>query len=232
MEKELIKAWFEKPNYRIGVEIYKRLGSNNFLKILFDSGESSYNMNRLKEELKHLESSLKAVSKPIFIEKKLNETNNYKRIISDDTPASERDDAPDEIKAAIEQRKNLYAEARFLKSTLVSEEDKEVRKKACLRIISIFKQINPLWELTQYYDKPPHKLPPTFNKIESSLEDETSIVLNAKWINHYKYLKKFISDSSKKEKLLQRYLEAKQIETILIERDAYQHSKLIIPVPD
>ncbi len=220
--KELITEWFKNPNYLIGVEIYRRFGSNSFLKNVFATGYSQYNFSRLKDELSQLQ-----LKQADFVAPTVQITIPKTKEIS----PSDSVNAPSEIKQAIEERKNLYAEARVLKFQLPTIEDQEQRFQNCLKIKQNFIRIAALWELTNFYDKH-ERLPEIIQKVESSLDDESSVILNKKWINHYKYIKNFVDNPAKANKVKERYNEAKQIELILIERDLFQYNNLKIPVPN
>jgi hypothetical protein len=222
--KELINEWLKNPNYLIGVEIYRRFGSNSFLKNVFATGYSQYNFLRLKDELKQLQ-QVDIVHPTAQIT-----TPKTVQVKKENSP-SDSVNAPFEIKQAIEERKTLYAEARVLKFKLPSIEDQEQRFQNCLKIKQNFIRISAIWELTNFYDRH-ERLPEIIQKVESSLDDESSVILNKKWINHYKYIKNFVDNPAKATKVKERYNEAKQIELILIERDLFQYTNLKIPVPN
>lgn len=230
--KELIQTFLDNPIYEVGVEIYRRYGSNNFLKQLFEYGYSARNLERLTEELKQLQEAEKPAlseTKEVF---ELKFTNVITNVNENKKLPSELDDAPERIKKAIENRKLLYAEARILKATLPEEQDQEKRRDMCFQILSLFRKINDIWKLTNYYDDN-LKLPPEIAFVpDDSIKEESSVVLNARFQNHYKYIQKFKNVLGKQDAVLSRLKEAIQIETELRERDAFQYSRYTLPQPD
>lgn len=68
---EAIVKWLEDKDYQEGVRLYEDHGSSEFLKKIFNNGESDYSRKKLEEELLSLLSEgFKITSKPVF--KKVN----------------------------------------------------------------------------------------------------------------------------------------------------------------
>lgn len=51
---EIIKAWLKNPDYWHGVELFEKLGRNEFYKSLFRSAKTFFNEQKLREELEAL----------------------------------------------------------------------------------------------------------------------------------------------------------------------------------
>lgn len=226
--KELIQTFLDNPIYEVGVEIYRRYGTNSFLKQLFEYGYSPRNLDRLTEELMQLQEA----EKPALSEKKEVFEPKFTNVNEKQKRPSELDDAPELIKKAIEKRKLLFAQARILKATLPEQEDANERRLMCLQILSLIRQTNPIWRLTNYYDDN-LKLPPEIVfEPDNSIKEESSVVLNARFQNHYKYIQKFKNQTGKQDAVLSRLKEAMQIEAELRDRDAFQYSRYTLPQPD
>jgi len=225
--EELIEAFFQSPNYQIGVEIYNRFGKSEFNKKLFEKGFSNYSYDKLKKELQALLEAQKPALSVLEAGSKQVVTN----VNSQETTKEDKyKDAPDELKALIQKRKSLYAEARFLKDHL-TEHDDEKRRVDCLRILSCFAEINQLWEITNYWDE--HKeMPPKTDISSYCFEEFSDVELNQKYLNAYKYIQKNISKDYKKQLLQERYEEAIAIKTYLESNMSFQYSNLNLPKID
>lgn len=217
----LLQNWFESPNFGAGVELYKRLGTSNILKRMLDEKPTEYLMNRLKDEMKHLIASYSPIAE------KQEEVRAVRIIESKAALPSELENAPQIIKEAVAKRRNLYNEYLRLHGLLKPFVEEEERRKASLRILDIFDEIAPIWDLTNYYDVN-LKLPENKSS-EVDFESLNDVELNQLYERAYKYVRKYQSVERKKTDCIERIETAEQIKKILVKRATFYHQRLVFP---
>lgn len=227
---ELLQAWFENKDYKLGVELYRRFGSNLYLKMLFAKGPDSYNVKKLEAELKSLVSSppaeaiiareTKASAAPVRENNKL---------------PSESPKAPAEVKEAIQVRKSTYAMIRINRDAmaeayLTDNESKLPLSDMAHQILDGWDTIKECWDLTNFYDR--YERLPEKVQIETDYSSWPSDVLNKTFLNNYKYIKKYKDNLKKRETVIERINASLAIKSTLEKRDAFFHPTLTIPSTD
>lgn len=224
-DHEHITRWLQatKPSYQEGHALLSRLSNNTFL-IEILATDDDWNRKKLTAELIKISQSIAPTKAPEQVRRQMA----TEAIYNDLKRPSDRADVPEQIATAVAQRKALYKEAAALHAKLAIYDTDEKRLQASLRIINIFDQIAPLWQLTTYYDL--HgSLPPIIQTQESDIPDLDSVTLNAEWLNGYKYLRAYAAKPTHHERCVTRIARMKAIETELTKRDAFQHRNLSYP---
>ncbi len=214
-----IQKWLENPSFEAGVLIYDRLGKSGLLKRMLKDKKSEYLMSRLSEEFKKLLQNYTPSA-----EQKQEIINVETKIVM----PSEMANAPQIIKDADAKRRNIYNEYLRLHGLLKPFVHEEERRKASLRILDIFDEMEPLWELINYYNVN-LKLPES--KSETVDLNSLNIVeLNQLYETAYKYVRKYKDLERKKDDCIERINNAETIKKILLKRDAFFHERLVFPV--
>ncbi|WP_304234790.1 hypothetical protein [Jiulongibacter sediminis] len=227
---ELLQAWFENKDYRLGVELYRRYGSNLYLKTLFAKGADSYNIKKLEAELKALVSSPPAediiVSHKIIAAAPAQES----KALPSESPK-----APAEVKEAIQLRKSTYALIRvnrdaLAEAYLTDNESNLPLSDMAHQILDGWDTIKECWDLTNFYDR--YERLPEKVQIETDYSSWPSDVLNKTFLNNYKYIKKYKDNLKKRETVIERINASLAIKSTLEKRDAFFHPTLTIPSVD
>ena len=235
-EIELIQTWLASGrNYQVGVEIYRRLGDNDFLKkVLLE--EDEWNTKELTEQLiKLLDKLTSSAQQQLSSSSKTAQRAEIQQLLKDELkPFSERTDAPEQIKEAIKRRKFLYAQARDAHSKIKilnetkTNEAKERRYELSVLILSSFDEIKELWDLTNFFDAY-QKLPENTQSANVNFEELDIITLNQDWLIDYKYIRKNLANVRLKERVNERIINCQQREKILRLKDAFVHENLTLP---
>lgn len=162
---ESIKNWLSgSRDFAVGKALYFQHGKSNALKDLFESmGDSSFTRGKLEKALTELAGQLKdvATSKP-----------GTKKAVASLIPLSERPDAPDEVKALIEARKQLYGQAKAMHEKLyimtVDHEERyneSERGIVATQLMRAWDDIELSWKRTLHFDRE-GKLPPAPLKVQ------------------------------------------------------------------
>jgi hypothetical protein len=226
---KLISMWLSgRKDYDSGVEIYNRLGRNFAVKAMIAKPENSLRLEFLIDAMRELLLEVGQIEEPkLSVEELKQEAREINIAVAhQQIKASDLPNAPEEIKAAIKLRKNLYAEFVRLHTSLNLNTPAEQRRINCLRILTIRDEIRPLWKLTNYYDdnlKLPEKA------TDKSIEDLSEMDANKLYEANYKYLRKFFHDDKKSKECLRRLEECNQLKIQLTNANAFFHDRLILP---
>lgn len=163
-----IQNWFQSSrNKEAGAALLIRYSTSEFKKDCVASG--NYTSEWLARELATLS---KPVAEPALKHSELALT------------ADDFENAPDEIRDLEKKWKGMYKEASFLHSRLAIVP--EGRKDAAFRILELFKQIEPIWQMLNQY-KASGKLPEVVQPKKTSIADSMKRVNNLKtYISKYK----------------------------------------------
>lgn len=209
-------------DYQIGIEILKKHSKNTFLIMSLELGKDSYNENRLRKEL---ETILER-----FGGEKEKETTKAEIVVKElQLKPSEQLTAIDEIKEVIYHRKKLYNEAKKLHARLEYYTDENECKEACFRLVELWKEINQLWKISNFYDAN-NRMPNRYEQeLTIELEALSDMELNKRYLKNYKFLQKNKAVLSKKQDFENILKETTEIKEILIVRDAFCYQKYTIP---
>lgn len=233
---ELIQKWLDSGrDYQVGVEIYRRLGDNGFLKKLFIE-EDAWNRKELTEQLIKLLDKLKPSAEHQLSSSSIvaNKAEIQQLLRDELKPSSERMDAPEQIKEAIKRRKFLYAQARDAHSKIKilnetnSVEAKERRLELCTLILNSFDEIKNLWDITNFFDTY-KKMPENTHSVPTNFEQLDIITLNTDWLIDYKYIRKNQKNLALKDRVNERIRNCQAREKILRQKDAFFHEKHTLP---
>lgn len=143
-----IDEWLKAPNsdFSAGVALYERFGDSAALKALFRGGENPISLSRLKKALSELGAAPRSVATP--------------GVAIPDQPAKEASvrpsnlpDAPQDVKAIVLRRRDLYDELRVVHGQLTLLPTNDARHEAALRIATLESEIWNCWEITNFYDE-------------------------------------------------------------------------------
>jgi len=152
-----ISDWLSgKQDYNTGVELYKKYGTNNYLKELFAEGEDDYNREKLTEELQQLGRDVKPVYK-------------FKRTLSD--PEEDFSKLPEVVQNWIEAAKLLFKQNAHRQSMLCNLPGKQERGELAHKILAVDDELQELYWKIDFY-KITKELPPELPEI--SLPEEMS----------------------------------------------------------
>lgn len=149
---EAIKNWLEgSRDFAIGKALYFQHGKSKVLRDLFEMGESSFTRAKLEKALSELAEQLRNAPTPKPGETKPREAS---------VPLSERSDAPEQVKALVQERKRLYGHTKALheKLHLMSVEyankytDPE-RSTVVIELMQAWETIEQIWKRTMAYDR-------------------------------------------------------------------------------
>lgn len=222
MKRLEIERWLESPDWQTGVELYQKYGDNLVVKALLKV-KTDFAFKRLKEELSKI---CLQEDKTTIVQGKVTSVEDlrYKK-------PSELPDAPAQIRSAVAKRRNLYNEYISLHALLKEFVPLEERRKASLRILDIFDEIAPLWDLTNYYDVN-LKLPEERASEVKELDNMTTEELHRQYETCYKYCRKNVSNDKLRQKCIERVETAKEIRNILETRNAFFLERLAFPTFD
>lgn len=220
---ELIQKWLtSKKDYAIGLEIFKKYSTNNFLIRVLSDGEGHWNKQTLEKELTKLRDSIPTIEKE-------EEFIKAKELIKEERKRpSDSENAPQEVKDVIENRKKIYNEGKKLHARLAYFKSEEERYLACVRILAIRAELKKMWSFTNFYDDN-LRLPEDIQAEAIKWEGLDDLSLNQEWHKHYKYIRKWMTDKTKIDTLKKRLTIAFSIKEILIERNAFQYQNLNLP---
>jgi len=167
-----INAWLQSnQNYEAGLLLYSTYGKSRFLKDLFTSGPTPYNIEKLETELKNL-----APTSPAIIEVETQTTHLSDAIdkIYTQTFKSKSAEIEDQVKllALKSERDNKYRQLERNMNVLDLSADKSVLHATAKQILLLHDQITDLWRQIDYFNDKGHflfekaKLPPKTDKIQ------------------------------------------------------------------
>lgn len=219
---ETIKLWLDNPqDYLIGVHLYRLYSGNGFQTLLFAQAETAFNKKRLIEELSRIVATATAANEPKH--EPLKAQNKAAKPLK----PSDQDNAPAEIKEVVAERKKLYNVSRDCFAIMKKSKDKEERFQMAKLIKMNFYQINKIWAITNHFDKTGEvKKQEVYNEDLAELDHVT---LNKRFESHYKYVKKNLSDDTKKDNIQTRITEMTTIKEILIKANAFLYTRYTIP---
>ena len=226
---QLVSIWLSgQREYESGVQLYERLGTNYVLQAMFQKGYSSYKAEKLEQVMQELLLSLGKKEMPEATkEEVIQEAQEFIIAVKNSNiKPSDLPNAPEKVKEAIKKRRNLYNEFLRLHSSLKPYTPIEIRRQNALRILDIFDEIKPLWDLTNYYDcnlKLPEEKNDTIDINRLSI-----VEANKLYETHYKYIRKFRGIEKKEDEIKKRLLEAAMIKQSLLERNVFLHQNLTL----
>jgi hypothetical protein len=226
---QLISLWLAGDrDFKSGVEIYNRLGNDFMLMTMLEQGYTAYREEQLIEAMNDLLLTIGKSENPVAS----TETIIYEAALfvanveNHGVKASMLPNAPLVVREAVKKRRNLYYEFMRLHTLLIEQTPRKLRTEYALRILDIFDEIKPLWDLTNFYDQ--HlRLPDEPKKI--NIDDLSIVEANKLYNAHYKYVRKFYKDENKKENILQRLEESKRLKNRLTKENAFFHERLTFP---
>lgn len=228
---KLITFWLSSErNWQAGVELYNKFGTNSVLKVMFKNGYSAYREEQLIKEMKALQAKYssfrveKNEPEKVSVQKEAEQF--LHSILRDGIRPSDLPNAPEAVKEAVRKRRNLYAEFVRLHATLNKYTPKIVRLENALRILTIFDEIKPLWDFTNYYDinlrLPDEKQ--EFNINQLSIAEQNKL-----YCANYKYVRKFFGVESKQDEIAKRIAQNEQLKEALVREKAFFHEALTLP---
>lgn len=226
---QLISMWLaSERNFDTGVQIYNRLGSDYVLMTMFEQGYTAYREEQLIEAMNDLLLSIGKSENPIATTKTIiHEAALFvANVENHGVKPSMLPNAPIEVREAVKLRRNLYYEFMRLHAALEEHTPRTTRQFNALRILDIFDDLKPLWDLTNYYDQY-LRLPDAPE--EKNLDDLSIVEANQLYEANYKYVRKFYNDAKKKEKIAQRIEESTHLKTRLTHENAFYHDRLTFP---
>ncbi|WP_420154147.1 hypothetical protein [Siphonobacter sp.] len=197
-----ISRWLQDPDYEKGVALYDRFGNSSSLKVLFHSGESSLSRPKLKQALTELASQLPAAKPSVATVAKPIE--HLKSVRPSQLP-----DAPAEVKALVQKRREHYDEMRVQHSRLKHLSTDIERFEAAKQIISQEGPIWELWEQTNYYDEHLKLLPPAPTV---QVENPDRATLRQKLTNLRTYVSKHKKNPAREADVLAWQAQIRQLE--------------------
>jgi hypothetical protein len=228
-EFQLISLWLAgNRDFQSGVQIYNRLGNDFMLMTMFEQGYTAYREEQLIEAMNDLLLLIGKSENPVATnETIIHEAALYvANVENHGIRASMLPNAPLKVREAVKMRRNLYYEFMRLHTMLVEQTPRKTRTEYALRILDIFDELKPLWDLTNFYDQY-LRLPDEQKVID--IDSLTIVEANKRYDANYKYVRKFYEDDKKRENVLRRIEESAHLKTRLINENAFFHERLTFP---
>lgn len=226
---QLISMWLAgNRDFQSGVAIYNRLGSDYMLMTMFEQGYSTYREEQLIEAMNDLLFEIGKSENPVAT----NQTIIHEAALfvanveNHGVKPSMLPNAPLKVREAVKLRRNLYYEFMRLHALLIEQTPRKLRTEYALRILDIFDELKPLWDLTNFYDQY-LRLPDEPKIID--IDSLTIVEANQLYDANYKYVRKFYDDDKKKENLLKRIEESQRLKNRLLKENAFFHERLTFP---
>lgn len=224
----LIQSWLDsKQDYQTGVEIYRRVGRNEFLKQTFATGEDVWNKQKLLREMRLLAQSIATMGEqvPTVQARKLE----IEQVLANDRKKpSERIEAPAVVREIVAQRKMLYKQTQHLRSKLLLYPTNQERLVAALEILDNVDKIKAMWKITDFYDLH-QRMPQKVTVSSDDIVQLDDIALNQEWLIKYKYVMRVKGQVKFAEKIRERIERMNLIRQELNKRNAFQHIGLRPP---
>ncbi|MDX3913778.1 MAG: hypothetical protein QHC79_09580 [Pseudosphingobacterium sp.] len=156
-----IQAWFKNSDYREGVDLYNKYGSNSFLKKLFASGPTEYNLTKLREELQAICPTQNPENSQIHVTKSDNSVTKAEESVtnSQNSNNSEKSDTKPSPKLfeyytqLQKQKQQINRQIERNMSLLDTSRSKNVRFEAAKQILQLDSRKRGIWAKIDYYEE-------------------------------------------------------------------------------